>query len=247
MIDIINIKYEENIIIQKKLRIREQFFTFSNNIKNGNIEVITEKDLKILFGLYGTIFLEDYFKDYFKGSIKFSLSHQMTKSAGITKTPRDIAFISPEKQQFEIKISLDFLFDFYKSTREKSVGGIIANDPLDALMLVLEHEICHVIEFHIFKFSSCKKQQFKTIINNIFGHKESYHKLTTNSELIYKDFGLKQNDKVSFDYEGKILKGIIYRINKRATVMVEDKKGTYKNQFGKSFSKFYVPINSLKK
>jgi hypothetical protein len=247
MIDLTNIKYDEDIIKQKRLQIREQLFALSNNIKNGNIEVISEKDLKILFGLYDTIFLEEYFKDSFKGSIKFALSHQMTKSAGITKTPRDIASISPEKQQFEIKVSLDFLFDFYKSKREKFVGGIIASDPLDVLMLVLEHEICHVIEFHIFKFSSCKKARFKTIINNIFGHKESYHKLATNSELIYINFGLKPNDKITFEYEGKVLKGIIYRINKRATILVEDKKGLFKNLFGKSFSKYYIPVDSLKK
>lgn len=241
------IKYDENTIIQKRIQVREQLFSTSKNIKNGNIEVISEKDLQLLFNLYDTIFLESYFSLNFKGILKFKLSHQMTKSAGITRTPRNIAVIPPEKQQFEIKISLDFLFDYYKSMREKSVGGIITNDPIDVLMLVFEHEICHVIEFHIYKKSSCKKIRFKTIANNIFGHKESYHKLTTNSELTFLNYGLKANDKVGFEYEGKLLKGIIYRINKRAIVMTEDKKGTYTNNFGKRFSKYYVPINEIQK
>jgi hypothetical protein len=247
MTDLTNIKYDVITIIQKRIQVREQFFTLSNNIKNGNIEVISEKDLQLLFKLYDTIFLESYFRINFKGILKFKLSHQMTKSAGITKTSRNISVIALEKQQFEIKISLDFLFDYYKSIREKSVGGIITNDPLDVLMLVFEHEICHVIEFLVFKFSSCKKERFKTISNNIFGHKESYHKLATNSELIFTNYGLKPNDKVSFEYEEKLLKGIIYRINKRATVMVEDKKGTFTNISGKRFSKYYMPINTIKK
>ena len=241
------IKYDENVIIQKRLLVREQFLTSSKNIKNGSIEVISEQDLQLLFYLYDSVFLESYFKLNFKGTIKFKLSHQMTKSAGITKTPRNIAVIPLEKQQFEIKISLDFLFDYYESMREKSVGGIITSDALDVLMLVFEHEICHVIEFHIFKYSSCKKERFKTIANNIFRHKESYHKLPTNSELIFTKYGLKLNDSVSFEYERKLQKGIIYRINKRVIVMVEDKKGTFTNSSGKRFAKYYVPIEEIKK
>jgi hypothetical protein len=241
------IKYEEKIIIQKRLHVREQFIISSKNIKNGNIEVISEQDLKLLFYLYDSVFLEYYFKFNFKGIIKLKMSRQMTKSAGITKTPRSIAVIPPEKQQFEIKISLDFLFDYYESMREKSVCGIITNDPLDVLMLVFEHEICHVIEFHVFKYSSCKKERFKTMANNIFKHKESYHKLPTNSELILSKYGIKPNDKVSFEYEGKLFKGIIYRINKRLIVMVEDKKGTFTNKLGKRFTKYYVPIEEIKK
>jgi hypothetical protein len=247
MTDLDQIIYDDETVKQKRLQVRQQFIESSKNVKSGNIEVISEKDLQLLFSLYDDIFFESYFKTNFKGIVIFKLSHQMTKSAGITKTPRNISTIPPEKQQFEIKISLDFLFNFYKSKREKSVCGIVTNDSLDALMLVFEHEICHMIEFHVFKFSSCKKERFKRMANNIFKHKESYHKLTTNSELIFDNYGLKPSDNVTFQYENKLLKGTIYRINKRAIVMVEDKKGMLMNKSGKRFSKYYVPINGINK
>jgi hypothetical protein len=50
---------------------------------------------------------------------------------------------------------------------------------------------------------------------------------------------------VRFSFEGVQHTGIVNRISKRATVLVEDNRGVrYTN--GKRYAKFYVPLQSLK-
>ncbi len=242
----LHLKYDDKTTHDKRIAVRNALCEHSQNIKNGDFKVLHEKDLWILFHLYDEIFFEDYFKRSFEGKLTLTLSRQMTRSAGITRTPKNIAKLPPKEQQFEIKISLDFLFTYYFTSREKFVNGIATKDPLDVLILVFEHELCHVIEFLFFFKSSCRGKRYKEIAFNIFGHTDNHHNMPTMPELSFLKYGFKPTDCVQFTHEGKELTGIISSIKKRAIVMVEDKKGTYYNKSGKRFAKYTVPLSQLK-
>lgn len=243
----INIKYNTDDITDKRILIKELLFEKSINIKCENFSKISDDDLYILFNLYDEIFLNSWFKDNFKGKIKFKLSKQLTRAAGNTTTKRNLEKIKPEDVGFEVKISLNHLINFNKVDRTKYVGGMEANSVLDSLLLVFEHELCHVIEFIICKKSSCNKKPFKDLIFNLFGQTETTHKLVSANEVNSKEYGIKPGDNVKFQYNGKTVKGFIQRINKRATVMSLDKQGNYIDKYGRYYKKFYVPLKSLMK
>ncbi len=52
---------------------------------------------------------------------------------------------------------------------------------------------------------------------------------------------------VTFKYNGFLLKGILYKINKNAVVMVSDNKGMYSDKCNNRYSKYYVPLDKIKK
>ncbi|MGD9569559.1 MAG: hypothetical protein AB7V48_14820 [Sedimentibacter sp.] len=241
----IDIKYDLKTINEKRAVIKALLFDKSANIKTENFKKLSEKDLIILFELYDEIFLKGWFKHNFKGKIKFILSRQLTRAAGNTRTKKNISQIPNEDIEFEVKISLNHLGNFNKIDRSKYVGGIEANSVLESLMLVFEHELCHVIEFLIMKKSSCKKKPFKDLIYNLFGQTESTHKLVGVNEVTAQEFGLKPGDSVKFLYNGKYISGFIQRINKRATVMCPDKHGNYIDKLGRHYKKFYVTLDSI--
>lgn len=245
MFDILTLKLDKDDIINKRKKVSKLFTQKSANIKNDTISTISSTDLKLLFQLYDEIFLDSWFRNNFKGKFKFSLSRRMTKSAGITRCPKNIDKIKPEDVVIEIKIGVDFFFHYDLIEGNKAVGGVDTSSSLEALQLVFEHELCHVIEFIHFKNSSCSGERFKKIAGNLFGHSESYHKLPTNMQIANEKLGLKIGDTVSFVFEGKRLTGILYKINERATVMVQDRKGIFTDSQGVRYSKYYVPLKIL--
>lgn len=241
----INIKYDIETINDKRITVKKLLFEKSNYIDSENFNKISENDLYILYNLYDEIFLDSWFKKNFKGNIKFKLSRQLTRAAGNTTTKKNIAELRPEDVGFEVKISLNHLMNFSKIDRKKYVGGIEAQSVLDSLMLVLEHELCHVIEFIVCHKSSCSKKPFKDLIYNLFGQTESIHKLVTSNEVNAYEYGLKPGDNVKFQYNNKIINGFIQKINKRATIMSPDKQGNYADKLGRRYRKFYVPLECL--
>jgi len=245
MFDILNTKIQSNDIESKREKVSKLMMQKSANIKSGNISTISIDDLKLLFQLYDEIFFEDWFKEKYKGTLKFSLSGRMTKSAGLTRCPKNIDKIKPEEVVIEIRIGVDFFFHYNSLEGGKTVGGIKTNNSLGALQLVFEHELCHVIEFLHFKKSSCSRERFKVLASNLFGHTESYHRLPTYRQIANQKLGLNIGDTVSFNFDGKKLKGILYNINKRATIMVRDKNGSLADKEGVRYSKYYVPLKRI--
>ncbi|TCK98117.1 hypothetical protein EDC19_0535 [Natranaerovirga hydrolytica] len=244
--ELINLKYDEINIKQSRATIETKWMDqFSNFSETSFADHLTKEDLSLLFYLYDNIFLNDFFKNTYKGSFNFSISNRMTKSAGITLCPKNIKSLHPQQVKFEIRISANFLNNYHHLNKEKYVCGLKTKNPLEALLLIMEHEICHVIEFVYFNQSSCRNNRFKNLAYNIFGHKSSYHALPTNGEIAKEKLGLKIGDSVAFYYKSKKLKGIIYKINKNATVMVKDTKGNYRDYKGNQYSKYYVPLDKL--
>lgn len=245
MLQLFKIKMEEHLIHSKRQKITDEFNHQSNNIKDGNIEIISNQDLSLLFDLYDKLFFNDCFKNNYEGKVKFSLSKRMTKSAGATICPKNIHKIKPKDWIIEIRIGVNFFFNYNSVHKEKIVSGIKTKNSLEALQIVFEHEICHVIEFICFNQSSCKGKRFKELSYNLFKHTRNYHRLPTNREIAYESKGLKIGDRVNFIIDGKKTQGIIHNINKRATVMVKNKKGRYQDVYGTRFTKYYVPLQLL--
>lgn len=243
----IGIKYDLYTINEKRNLVRNLIYDRSVNINEENFNVISSNDLYLLFDIYDKVFLNNWFKENFKGKIIFKLSKQLSKAAGNTRTKKNISLIKDEDIEFEIKISLNHLNNFDKVERNKSVGGIQVNSKIDSVMLVFEHELCHVIEFLIYKKSSCKKKPFKELIYDVFGQTETTHNLINAHEANINAHDFKIGDKVCFNYESKKLIGFVSRINKRATVMSPDKRGSYVDKMGNRYIKFYVPLNGLEK
>jgi hypothetical protein len=132
----------------------------------------------------------------------------MTKSAGLTLCPKNIDKAKPEELVIEIRIGVDYFFQYGLVEGCKTVCGVKTSDSLEALQLVFEHELCHVMEFIHFKESNCRGERFKAIASNLFGHTESYNKLPTHRQIANQKLGLNIGDTVSINFEGKRLKGI---------------------------------------
>lgn len=241
----IYIKYTKDEIESRRKAISMKLIHASSNIKCNNIVKLSPEDLRILLEIYDDVFLENWIAINYKGRLQFSLSKRMSKSAGKTICTKNLDKERPEFTVIEIRIGVEFLFNYDSLESDKRVCGIKTQNNLEALMLVFEHELCHMIEFVKFGSSKCSGERFKKLAQSIFGHTQSYHELPTVRKIAQQNYGLNVGCNVWFDFEGKDLKGIIYKLNKRATVMVLDKNGTYSDSQGNRYSKYYVPYQEL--
>jgi bifunctional DNA-binding transcriptional regulator/antitoxin component of YhaV-PrlF toxin-antitoxin module len=83
-------------------------------------------------------------------------------------------------------------------------------------------------------------------MRQIFAHTETTHQLITHPERALKRYGIKIGDKVEFMYKNSTYTGIVNRITKRATVLVEHSdRRLYTDQ--KNYLKYYIPLSKLKK
>lgn len=242
---LLQLKYSPPEIIQKRAAVGRYTLQNSPTITGTEITRISGQDLELLFQLYDHHFLQGYFSRQFAGTVRFSLSSRMTRSAGKTHFPKNLGQLKPHQEEYEIRIGVAFLFNFGQLAREKTVNGIQAANALEALQLVFEHEICHLVELHCCRESSCRRERFKTIAFSLFGHNDSYHHLPTEREIAAVQYGFVPGMSVRFRHQGALLSGFIHRINKRATVMVPDKQGEYQDQAGTRYAKWYVPLDEL--
>jgi hypothetical protein len=110
----------------------------------------------------------------------------------------------------------------------------------------MEHEMLHLLELLVWDKSSCAQARFKRMSRHIFGHGASTHDLVTPVERAIAKFDLRIGDPVRFEFDGRALQGVVNRVNRRATVLVESARGVrYTN--GKRYEKFYIPLGMLKK
>jgi hypothetical protein len=245
MNELTNLKLTPKTIKDKRAEVSRLLTQSSPNIQNGDIKVISSADLKLLFDFYDKVFLRKRFKNKFKGKLRFSLSRRMTRSAGKTLFPANLSGIKPENLIIEIRMGVDFFFSHNLIEGSKNACGIQTKTALEALQVIFEHELCHAIEYICFGQTNCSGDRFKTIAGNLFGHTESHHSLPTNTQIAHQKLGLKIGDNVGFTFEGKRLKGILYKINKRAVVMVPDKNGQFADSSGNKYAKYYVPLPML--
>jgi hypothetical protein len=80
----------------------------------------------------------------------------------------------------------------------------------------------------------------------LFGHTQHTHELITPREKAWTKYRIRPGDQVRFRFDGHHYTGIVNRITKRATILVEDPRGPRYSD-GRHYRKFYVPIQILEK
>jgi hypothetical protein len=213
-----------------------------------NFQRIAKQDLERM--------AEAYDKHFFQGlclplarsyGMSFRLSSRMTRAGG--KTTRTVfrgTRTKPSRTHYEIALSTSLLFQSFRKPGDSiRVCGHECMDRLSAMQRIVEHEMIHLGEMLAWLQSDCSASRFQTIARNMFGHTEHRHELITQQERAAKEFNIRAGARVAFPYEGTVLQGIVNRITRRATILVEDLRGVrYSN--GKRYLKYYVPIHQLR-
>ncbi|WP_437187030.1 hypothetical protein SH668x_000404 [Planctomicrobium sp. SH668] len=232
-------------IVRRQRTIHRALLANSNVMDAANFTQFHPKDLQQLFELYDDQFFGGFCHQQLNGvPLNFRISSRMTSAGG--KTTRFQRRNAPQSKSYEITVSSTLLFQtFHDVRRTVKVTGIECKNRLEALQRIFEHEMVHLIEMLLWDDSNCAAGRFQKIAGLRFGHTEHRHALVTPRERASKQFGLQPGSRVKFQLEGAEYVGIINRITKRATVLVEDPRGQrYSN--GRCYAKFYVPFELLK-
>ena len=241
----INIQYSPIVIQEKRQKVREQVLRESTNLCTGVIDRISDTDLRLLYQCYDRIFLDGWLNKHLNQPLRLTLSTRLSKAAG--KTMVRFKQGSREILDIEIRIGTSFLFNHHQLERDKYVAGLPAQDGVEALMLVMEHELCHVLEYCLYGESSCSRERFKILAANLFGHTSNSHQLPTDTEIAMATYGYEPGETVVFSYDNHLLQGVITQIRKRAAVMVQDPGGQYIDKKGLRYTKYYVPLSHLER
>lgn len=227
-------------------QIRDELVCRSTTIRSPNFEEIGSSDLKRLFDLYDHHFFSGQCQIALGESpLTFRISSRMTRAGG--KTTRIITRRSPRHPSYEIAVSSTLLFETFDVVdRKVLVTGLECRNRLDALQRIFEHELIHLIELLVWNTSSCAKKRFQGLAANYFNHADYRHELVTPRERALKQHGIQTGNHVEFIHDGDAYIGVVNRITKRATVLVEDRKGR-KYSDGRRYLKFYVPVEKLKR
>ena len=185
--------------------------------------------------LYDTLFLRECLKSM---AIKVTLSSRLISSAGKFLYVRGLF---GRIKQAEIRMSSDFLLRLNQGPFE--LNGLTVSTPQEAFLIVFEHELCHALETVIYGQTG-HSPRFMALANGLFGHTATRHKLPTRRQEAACE-GLRIGTNVSFTYDGRELYGIVTYIGKTATVMVPSVRGAYKDQQGKQYEKYRVPLSRL--
>jgi hypothetical protein len=216
----------------------------SKYLSDPNFGRIHTTDLALLFAEYDTAFFGGQIKRTLgEEPLSFGLSKRMTSSGG--KTTK-VTHRLTGKRRYEISVATTILFNCFSDLDHRPITacGIVCRDRLDALQRIMEHEITHLVEMLLWTKSSCAQDRFHSITRRFFGHLENKHNLITPRERAAVKFGIRPGSKVRFRFDGAQYTGVVNRVSKRATVLVEDPRGQrYTN--GKHYAKFYVPVQSL--
>lgn len=216
----------------------------SRYLKQGNFEQIHPSDLELLFTAYDQRFFKGAVRQALgKKSLAFSLSSRMTRAGG--KTYRMLNTRTGERS-YEIRASTAILFESFtqKDHRPIVVCGRECRDRLDALQRIFEHELIHLVEMLVWDRSNCAQSRFQSITRRFFLHTDHRHELITPREKARVEFGVQVGARVRFQYDGRIFTGVVNRVQKRATVLVESPRGMRYTD-GKHYEKYYVPVSQL--
>lgn len=240
----LEVKIKEKNVLLTRRKIKEEFLSLvgiqyrENDINS----FITSENINVLIKLYDIYFLDNYINNNLERKVKVSLSNRMTSSAGKTIFKR-----CGEVLSCEIRVSIYLLSLIDKKKNSVKICGIETSDVLEALMLILEHELCHIIEFLLYGNSNCKAKRFKIMAWKFFRHIKSYHEILSYNKKTSncKSLNIKKGDTIRFIHKKIEYIGIVVNINKRYTVMVESINGIYEDKYGVKYNKWYVPIDLI--
>lgn len=247
------LRHSADEITTRTRGIYERILRDSPRINIPNFTQIAAADLALLFEFYDEQFFDGGLSRLVKSTgapLSFDLSARLTRSAGVTKRysarPRK-GVPDPPPTRFEIALSTTLLFQTFRDVeRTVRVNGLVCKDRLEAAMRVFEHELLHLLEMLIWIKSDCDAERFKGLAWNYFAHTQTRHDLVTQNERARAKFDVRVGDMVAFTFEGIRHVGIINRITRRATVLVQSERGTAFSD-GKKYLKFYIPLPMLEK
>jgi hypothetical protein len=232
----------EGAILERLRGIHGAVLAQSPYLREANFMRIHTEDLGLLFALYDTQYFGGRCREALpKGQLRFRLSTRMTKAGGKTTRFRSAS----GEVWYEIAIACGLLFEsFGAEDRLVTVCGCSCTNRLEALQRIFEHELVHLIEYLCFDESECSKPRFHDIAARHFLHRTPTHQLITRRERAANG-GIRPGSRVDFLFEGLPYTGIVNRITKRATVLVEDPTGQLFSN-GLRYRAYYVPLEFLK-
>ncbi len=219
-------------------------------------ETLFVPDLELLFDLYD----EHAFRGLLSralpagspGRPNLRVSSRMTRTAG--KTLHRHVRISPFSDRcassLEIAISAPLLAAEIDTENGTRVVGVLCHDRLAVLQRVFEHELIHALLFCLDSDVRCSRESFRSIAFGLFGHLESTHTLQLappawkRPEARAAAPNVRPGDRVRFDFRGTVREGLVNRITRRATVLVEDPAGRRYSD-GVRYLKYYIPLGML--
>lgn len=214
-------------------------------IDRGDFETFSETDLRHLYTLYDERFLDGLLGralEAWDHPLALRISRRMTRAGGKTSWR---GLRQPGERSYEIAVSAPLLFQTFSGVeREIRVAGLPCGNRLEALQRIFEHELVHLLEAVLWDESSCVRPRFQDLARRLFGHAGSTHELITRREIARERYGVKVGSRVRFRHGGQAYVGIVNRITKRATVLVEDRGGVPYSD-GRHYTKFYVPLELL--
>lgn len=221
----------------------------SRCIEKPDFQTVSPADLGLLFQVTDELFFDGLVGKLCEKSaarpLTFRLSTRMTSTGGMTTMQRRAGSFD-RRFEFEIAIATTPLFETFRASDTASVGGVKCENRLQALQRIMEHEMVHLIELLMTNDSNCAAKPFKRIVRNFFGHTESKHQLLTPNDTARNRLGISPGDRVRFQCGQQTLNGILHRVTKRATVLVQDSNGTRYDD-GCKYSKYYVPLQQLRR
>ena len=221
----------------------------SQHIDDGNFSRFDTADLRLLFELYDQRFFGGSVREVLcERPLTFRLSSRMTRAAGkATRKELRLRGSRAVRTEYEIAVSTTLLLQtFQDDHRAVVMSGIECHNRLSALQRIFEHELVHLIEMLLWVKSSCSAPRFQSLANRFFGHTDHRHQLITPGERALTKFGIKPGDRVFFRFDGREYAGFVNRITRRATVLVEDRRGKRYTD-GKRYAAFYIPIQKLQR
>ncbi len=149
------------------------------------------------------------------------------------------------KYDFTIQFSPVVFQNAFSRFTSHIVNGIETFSRLEALLLVLEHELIHALE-HLRYGKTGHGKNFKRLAKKYFNHTGVYHALPTKGSIEYEERmmrdrlvanaskkSIEKGDKVYFYHKRTKVTGQVTNIRKRATVTT------------KEYSTYYVPLSRL--
>lgn len=240
---------------------REAAFTEALAVVEGpNFQKIGTKHLSKLYEIIDRTYFKNYLSVIIKSEsrvLAFRLSSRMTQRAGQLLTDK------ARPLHHELSISSFLLFETFSSrnnidNRPITVNGLQCVNRLQCLLRVLEHELIHLL----FCCNAMKKSlrivdrngayvesfhgpTFQAAVKRFYGHTGWQHSLVTRDEVAFTQHGIEVGVTISFEYEGKTLRGKVNRVQQRVTVLVLDNESTGATLFsdGNKYLKYYVPVN----
>ena len=196
--------------------------------------------LPFMLRAYDEVFLNGYLGAQRIAPLCIAASVRMTRAAGTCTIRRPVA----GRPQIEIRMGIDFLFRL--SEGPFTVNGLCFDTPLEAFLCVLEHELCHALDFLLRGVFERHGPHFKALSKGLFGHTACTHALPTRAQEAAAA-GIGVGQWVTFPYEDKMLHGRVSRVGKTASVMVPDRRGGYADVAGQRYSKFTVPLSVVRR